>query len=214
MKNSFWGLIWSSFNEIQGVLLGLLGFLGSIALIRYPFNTSIPLDLVIIVSFFTLLLIATLLSAVNTLLRQKQKLESEVRQLQETNQKLESEVRQLQETNQKLDNIIKQGVSPKILRAKKDGNNNFVCLLEASNLFVIEMLISFYYTDEDGFERLIGEGFVEYINPNDGKIQAIIDKPKTVYQTILDRLVNNDSKVFQATVVRPGILRKHTPPSP
>jgi hypothetical protein len=200
MKNNFWELIWSSFNEIQGVLLGLLGFLGGIALIRYPFNTSIPLDLVIIVSFFTLLLIATLLSTVNTLLRQKQK--------------LESEVRQLQETNQKLDNIIKQGVSPKILRAKKDGNNNFVCLLEASNLFVIEMLISFYYTDEDGFERLIGEGFVEYINPNDGKIQAIIDKPKTVYQTILDRLVNNDSKVFQATVVRPGILRKHTPPSP
>jgi hypothetical protein len=35
MKNNFWGLIWSSFNEIQGVLLGLLGFLGGIALIRY-----------------------------------------------------------------------------------------------------------------------------------------------------------------------------------
>jgi len=33
MKNNFWGLIWSSFNEIQGVLLGLLGFLGGIALI-------------------------------------------------------------------------------------------------------------------------------------------------------------------------------------
>lgn len=121
MKNNFWGLIWSSFNEIQGVLLGLLGFLGSIALIRYPFNTSIPLDLVIIVSFFTLLFIATLLSAVNTLLRQKQKLEAEVKQLQEVNQKLETEIR--------------QRIIPKILRVQKDANNNILCLLEASDLF-------------------------------------------------------------------------------
>ena len=106
MKNNFWGLIWSSFNEIQGVLLGLLGFLGGIALIRYPFNTSIPLDIVIVVSFFTLLLIATLLSAVNALLRQKQKLESDIKQLQEVNQNLETE--------------IKQRIIPKILRIQKN----------------------------------------------------------------------------------------------
>ena len=182
MKNNFWGLIWSSFNEIQGVLLGLLGFLGGIALIRYPFNTSIPLDIVIVVSFFTLLLIATLLSAVNTLLRQKQKLEAEVKQLQEVNQNLE--------------NIIKQGITPRILRSQKQGNNNILCLLDSSSLFTIELLVSFYYTDEDGFERLIGEGFVEYINPKDGKIHAIIDKPQTIYQAILDRLASNDLKIM------------------
>ncbi|CCI30517.1 MULTISPECIES: hypothetical protein [Microcystis] len=198
MKNNFWGLIWSSFNEIQGVLLGLLGFLGGIALIRYPFNTSIPLDLVIIVSFFTLLLIATLLSAVNTLLRQKQKLEAEVKQLQEVNQNLE--------------NIIKQGITPRILRSQKQGNNNILCLLDSSSLFTIELLVSFYYTDEDGFERLIGEGFVEYINPKDGKIHAIIDKPQTIYQVILDRLASNDLKIIQETRVRPGVLRKHSSP--
>ncbi|MEG3436196.1 hypothetical protein V0288_03615 [Pannus brasiliensis CCIBt3594] len=107
---------------------------------------------------------------------------------------------------------VKQSVIPNILRVQKDGNNNIVCLLESSNSFSIELLISFYYTDEDGFERLIGEGFVEYINPNDGRIQAVIDKPQITYQAILDRLASNDVKVIQETRVRPGVLRKHSPP--
>ncbi|WP_286826078.1 bZIP transcription factor [Microcystis sp. LSC13-02] len=197
MKNNFWGLIWSSFNEIQGVLLGLLGFLGGIALIRYPFNTSIPLDLVIIVSFFTLLLIATLLSAVNALLRQKQKLEAEVKQLQEVNQKLETE--------------IKQRIIPKILRVQKDANNNIQCLLEASDLFAAQSIISLYYTDEDDFERLIGVGSVRYIN-NKKRIQVVIDEPKITYQNILDKLANNDLKVMQQTRVSPSVIKKYNQP--
>jgi hypothetical protein len=107
---------------------------------------------------------------------------------------------------------LKQSVIPKILRVQKDGNNNLVCLLESSNSFSIELLISFYYTDEDGFERLIGEGFVEYINPNDGRIQAVIDKPQTAYQAMLDRLASNDLKIIQETRVRLGVLRKHSSP--
>ena len=197
MKNNFWGLIWSSFNEIQGVLLGLLGFLGGIALIRYPFNTSIPLDLVIIVSFFTLLLIATLLSAVNALLRQKQKLEAEVKQLQEVNQNLETE--------------IKQRIIPKILRVQKDANNNIQCLLEASDLFAAQSIISLYYTDEDDFEMLIGVGFVESIN-NKGLIQVVIDEPEITYQDILDKLANNDLKVMQQTRVSPSVIKKYNQP--
>ncbi|NCS76395.1 MAG: bZIP transcription factor [Microcystis aeruginosa K13-07] len=197
MKNNFWGLIWSSFNEIQGVLLGLLGFLGGIALIRYPDHTSIPLDLVIIVSFFTLLLIATLLSAVNALLRQKQKLEAEVKQLQEVNQKLETE--------------IKQRIIPKILRVQKDANNSLQCLLESSDLFAAQFIISFYYTDEDDFERLIGVGFVESIN-NKGQIQVVIDRPEITYQDILDKLANNDLKVMQQTRVSPSVTKKYNQP--
>ena len=145
-----------------------------------------------------MLLIATLLSAVNALLRQKQKLEAEVKQLQEVNQNLETE--------------IKQGITPRILRSQKQGNNNILCLLDSSSLFTIELLVSFYYTDVDGFERLIGEGFVEYINPKDGKIHAIIDKPQTIYQAILDRLASNDLKIIQETRVRPGVLRKYSSP--
>ena len=197
MKNNFWGIIWSSFNEIQGVLLGLLGFLGGIALIRYPDHTSIPLDLVIVVSFFTLLLIATLLSAVNTLLRQKQKLEAEVKQLQEVNQKLETE--------------IKQRIIPKILRVQKNANNHILCLLEASDLFAPLSMISLYYTDENDFEALIGVGFVESIN-NEKRIQVVIDEPKITYQNILDKLTNNDLTVMQKTRVSPSVIKKFNQP--
>jgi hypothetical protein len=185
MKNNFWGLIWSSFNEIQGGLLGLLGFLGGIALIRYPDHTSIPLDLVIIVSFFTLLLIATLLSVVNTLLRQKQKLEAEVKQLQEVNQNLETE--------------IKQRIIPKILRIQKNVISDIVFLLEPSELFADDIYISFYYTDDDGFENLIGIGFVNLIQ-SDGKIQAILNQPSPNYQNIIDALI-------EKIIIKPSIPR-------
>jgi hypothetical protein len=192
MKNNFWGLIWSSFNEIQGGLLGLLGFLGGIALIRYPDHTSIPLDLVIIVSFFTLLLIATLLSVVNTLLRQKQKLEADIKQLQEVNQNLETE--------------IKQRIIPKILRIQKNVISDIVFLLEPSELFADDIYISFYYTDDDGFENLIGIGFVNLIQ-SDGKIQAILNQPSPNYQNIIDALDGNDPKLIEKIIIKPSIPR-------
>lgn len=189
MKNNFWGLIWSSFLETQGLALGILGFLGSFALIRYPFNTSIPLDLVIIVSFFTLLFIATLLTAVNTLLRQNRKLESDINQLQEVNQNLEIE--------------NKQRITPKILVAKKE-TNYILCLLEASELFSQGIGISVYYSNEDEIEMLIGVGYVKTIQ-SDKKIQAVIDQPQLPYQDILDRLVNNDQKIVPKITIKPSI---------
>lgn len=138
-----------------------------------------------------------MLSAVNALLRQKQKLEAEVKQLQEVNQKLETE--------------IKQRIIPKILRVQKDANNNIQCLLEASDLFAAQSIISLYYTDEDDFERLIGVGFVESIN-NKGRIQVVIDEPEITYQNILDKLANNDLKVIQQTRVSPSAIKKYNQP--
>jgi len=138
-----------------------------------------------------------LLSAVNALLRQKQKLEAEVKQLQEVNQKLETE--------------IKQRIIPKILRVQKDANNNIRCLLEASDLFAHKSMISLYYTDEDDFERLIGVGFVDSIN-NKGRIQVVIDEPEITYQNILDKLANNDLKVMQQTRVSPSVTKKYNQP--
>jgi hypothetical protein len=199
MKNNFWGLIWSSFNEIQGVLLGLLGFIGSIVLLRYPFNTSIPLDLVIVVSFFTLLLIATLLMAVNTLLRQNRKLESDIKQLQEVKQTLETE--------------IKQRLIPKIVRIQKKSSGEIVFLLEPSELFAYDIYISFYYTDDDGFENLIGIGFVNVIQ-NNGKVQAILDQPDSNYQNIIDALDRNDPKLIEKIIIKPSAPRNFNPGQP
>ncbi|MGK7881155.1 MAG: hypothetical protein AB4060_13785 [Crocosphaera sp.] len=66
MKNSFWGLIWSSFWEIQGFLIGFLSLSVTIVLAIFVGNTPIPLYWFFIVISVALLIIATLLKALNT----------------------------------------------------------------------------------------------------------------------------------------------------
>ena len=102
---------------------------------------------------------------------------------------------------------VKQNIIPKILRVQKDANNNIQCLLEASNLFAAQLMISFYYTDEDGFEVLIGEGFVKNVQ-SDQKIQTVLDQPEAGYQNVLDRLANNEDKIIQRIKVKPSIYKK------
>lgn len=81
-----------------------------------------------------------------------------------------------------------------------------LCLLEASDLFANDIYISFYYTDDDGFENLIAIGFVNVIQ-NDGKIQAILNQPYPNYQNIIDALDGNDPKLIEKIIIKPSIPR-------
>ena len=181
MKKNFGELIWSSFLEIQGVLIGALGIFITILLSRFPVKTQIPLDIVIAIAFFILLLVATLIQASY----QSFKTSQELSQLQKS-------------------------VIPKILGViKEQGSQSALqlrCLLENSALFSNDTCISFYYTDDEGFERLIGMGVVVTVQ-DDGKIQAVLDSPILGYQDILEKLGNNDFKIISRTVVKPNITR-------
>lgn len=79
-------------------------------------------------------------------------------------------------------------------------------MLENSPLFSNDTLISFYYTDDDEFERLIGAGVVRNVQ-RDGKIQALLNIPIGSYQDILNKLANNDANILGRTVVKPSITR-------
>jgi hypothetical protein len=198
MKSSFWGLLWSSFQDIQGLWIGMLGFIGSVLLIRFPFKTPVPLDLIIIFSFFTLLFLFTLMRAIEKILTHNRKLEEEAQQFREINQKLEIE--------------IKQRVIPKILLARKDPATNVIsCLLEPSELFFRDSDVCCYYTDNEGFENLVGVGYV-YIIQNNQKLQVLIDKPVPAYQDILNKLANNDQSIKEKMIVKPGNLRSFNLP--
>lgn len=198
MKNSFWGLIWQSFLEIQGLWIGFLGIVITLILSRFPFKTSIPLDLIIVISFFTLLFLFTLLHAVNNLLTQKRSLESELETIKETNKNLENDIKSLR--------------IPKILRVQKEQGTGLIsCLFEDSELFANQLMISVFYIDEYGFEALIGVGYIKTIQSNN-KIQAVIDQPVPTYQDILDKLVNNDQIVLEKTIVRPGTPKNFNQP--
>ena len=179
MKNNFWGLIWSSFREVNNSILTILSYAISILLAVVASKASVPLYLLIIIVTLSLLIIATLVRALEKALEEYAK--------------------------------MKQSMIPKILRVQKDANNNIECLLEASDLFAAQSMISLYYTDEDDFERLIGVGFVQSIN-NKKRIQVVIDEPKITYQYILDKLANNDLKVMQQTRVSPSVIKKFNQP--
>ena len=179
MKNNFWGLIWSSFREVNNSILTILSYAISILLAVVASKASVPLYLLIIIVTLSVLIIATLVRALQKALEEYAK--------------------------------MKQSMIPKILRVQKDANNNIECLLEASDLFAAESMISLYYTDEDDFERLIGVGSVQSINDKK-RIQVVIDEPKITYQNILDKLANNDLKVMQKTRVSPSVIKKFNQP--
>ena len=175
MKNNFWGLIWSSFLGIQSLVLGFLGFVASLLVWAFAGQTPIPLVVLFVIITIAILVIATLITALQTALEEYQR--------------------------------VKQNIIPKILRVQKDANNNIQCLLEASNLFAAQLMISFYYTDEDGFEVLIGEGVVKNVQ-SDQKIQTVLDQPEAGYQNVLDGLANNDDTIIQRIKVKPSIYKK------
>jgi hypothetical protein len=147
----------------------------------FPVKTQIPLDIILIISFFTLLSIATLFQASYKSFNESIKIKSELDKLE----------------------------LPKVLFAKKHLGTTgleILCLLENSELFANDTSISFYYTDYEGFEVLIGVGVIITVQGNN-KIQALLNYPIDVYQEILDKLANNDASIRERVVVKPAITR-------
>jgi hypothetical protein len=174
---NFWELIWSSFWEIQGFWLAFLSLAITILFSVILPKTSIPLYWIIIVISVALLVIATIYKAAR---------------------KIFEEYKQ-----------VKRRIVPKVLVAKKRQSNlglQIWCLLEYSDLFATDSYISFYYKDDDGYEVFIGLAVILTIQSDD-KIQALIEKPNPVYQDILEKLANNDTRILQRTVVKPIITR-------
>ena len=179
MKNNFWGLIWSSFNEIQGSLITFLGIFVSILLARFPVKTQIPLDIFIVAVLILLLIIATVIRAISTLLFE----------------------------NKDLKQKLAQPLIPKIISVRKyqiSQAEGILCLLERSQLFSIGIFVSCYYKDNEGFELLIGTGKIINIQ-GDGKIQALIDAPASGHQDILEKLADNNYKISSRVVIKPTI---------
>jgi multisubunit Na+/H+ antiporter MnhE subunit len=88
MKDNFWSLIWSSFLDIQGILIGFLGVVITIVLSRFQVKTNIPLDLAIVILFFILLLIVTLFKAASKSFSEYQKAKAEFEKLTIRNSEL------------------------------------------------------------------------------------------------------------------------------
>jgi hypothetical protein len=188
MKKNLWSLIWSSFLEIQGALITFIGIFLSIFLARFPVKNQVPLDVFIIILLVLVLIIVTIFHTCNKLL------------IEYTAIKLELEI-----ANQN----NKKRLIPKIISARHypiQGYPRILCLLEESILFSQNILVSCYYTDNDGFEIIIASGSVINIQ-EDRKIQVLIDEFVDDYQDILEKLANNDRQILPKVLIKPTVLK-------
>ena len=177
MKKSVWGLLWSS---LIAVLPSWVGVVVAIALsfVAWKIPPNTPISVYWLV---LILIVAILVMAIC---------------LKAANTAFE-EYQKLRRRN-----------IPGILFVQKDPNtNSIICLLEYSELFAHDMVVSAYYTNASGFEVLMAVGFIKNIQ-SDGKIQIVLDQPIPSYQDIFELLVNNNKSIIDKTIIKPGISKE------
>lgn len=101
---------------------------------------------------------------------------------------------------------------PRVLLSKKITAKNqridFIFLLEPSELFSNDALVSFYYFGDDKFEQLIAIGRVRNIQ-QDTKVQVEIIYSISGCEDILNKLEQNDIITLKKTRVKPNIPKAY-----
>lgn len=99
-------------------------------------------------------------------------------------------------------------ILPRIVYATKPHSQivraTALCLLEPSELFSHDTVVSFYYIGHEGFEQLIGIGAVVNIQ-EDGRILVELDYPSEGHEETVNKLAQNDSEVLNKTRVKPSV---------
>ncbi|KAB8140740.1 hypothetical protein F8S13_22295 [Chloroflexia bacterium SDU3-3] len=103
--------------------------------------------------------------------------------------------------------LAKKMSLPRIIRAQRPPPSmlqaSALCLTESSDLFSYGIGVSFYNIDEDGFEKLIGLGKVENVQ-EDKRLQITILHIIEGHENIIERLLQNESRVLENTRVKPN----------
>lgn len=81
-----------------------------------------------------------------------------------------------------------------------------MCVLEPSKLFSIGMVVSFYYNDEEGYERFLGAGSVRNIQ-EDKRIQVVLSSPNLSYKKEIKKIGKN--QLNKKIVVKPSAPISH-----
>lgn len=103
--------------------------------------------------------------------------------------------------NKTLPKVVR-GYQPGILSKEGAG----VLLLEPSDLFAIDSVVSIFYREDGGFERLAGMGYVLNIQTN-GFIQVLLPRDGDADQTLFARLANCEKGFLENTIVKPTVPR-------
>lgn len=203
MKRKLQSFLYSSFIEVNGPLLGVLGILIGIFLWKFPTGTKISLDITVVITFVCFSIIVVLYHGMHKVFEIYSKFQDDYENLRRSFSSLEIELADVREQARRtsIPKIITTTQIPQL-----SNTQNIVCLLEASDLFSEGIEVSFYYI-ENGFEILVAKGFVNNVQQN-GLIQAVIDNPVIGHEKILERLANKDGHILQNVIVKPVIRRE------
>ena len=107
---------------------------------------------------------------------------------------------------------LSKRILPRVLNTKmlftSTEEQKVLCLLEPSEFFSHDILVSFYYVDDDNFERFIGVGKVLNIQ-EDGIIQVTIDYTSQGSDEIITKLAESNAGVLKKIRVKPTIPRTY-----
>jgi len=99
-----------------------------------------------------------------------------------------------------------QSASPRVRVGKQmPGPNAYVlCLLDSSPMFAVGMAVSFFDTDQNGFEVQVGIGEVVSIQEN-GLIQVALALPASGYEEVVNKIANNEKRILETIRVKPFV---------
>ena len=106
-------------------------------------------------------------------------------------------------------NLKRKGVLPKVIEGRLPYTNNqnakALCILEYSELYSYNVVVTFYYR-WDNFEEIIGYGWV--INVQEKVIQIEMDEVLNGHEDIVQGITQNDAIVLNKLVVKPFVPKQ------
>jgi hypothetical protein len=177
MKKTVWGLLWSSFIAVLPSWVGVVVAI-SLSFVAWKIPPNTPIPVYWLV---LILIVAILVMAIC---------------LKAANTAFE-EYQKLRLRN--IPNIW--------ITRKEQSTDSILCVLEYSEIFAHDMMVSAYYTNQDDIEVLIATGFVENVQ-NNGKILIKLNNLEPGQKEILKKFANNDKSIINRTIIKPGISKK------
>lgn len=198
MEGGFARALFESFKSAWSAVIGVVAFILSLALWLSVPSTRVSLAWVVPVGTVILVL---LLVAVFTLTDALLKNRDRTKAAEEERDKAREEFAEYKA----------RGGLPNVVSGREpfEGmGGQLVCLLQPSDLFSPEILVSFFRVDEQEVEEPIGIGVVFNVQGN-GIIQATMTNVFEGHEDFVDRLRRNEGEAVRNTRVKPNVARRH-----
>jgi len=177
MNKSVWELLWSSFLEVLPSWIGVVVAI-TLSFVAWKIPPNTPTPIYWLV---LILIVAILVIAI--CLKAANTAFGEYQKLRRRN----------------IPNIL--------ITRKEQSTDSILCLLEYSEIFAPDIMVSAYYTNQDDIEVLIATGFVENVQDN-GKIMIKLNNLEPGQKEILKKFADNDKSIINRTIIKPGVSKK------